>query len=268
MAARLSIGEFSMMTQLSRKALRHYHELGLLEPAYIDVSTGYRHYETAQVPTAQIIRRFRELGMPVPDVKAVLAATDMDARNEILAAHLQRMESRLAETRETVSALRDLLLPSDRPFDVEFRSVPATQAWAVTDTVRVGEVAAWFGTAMQEISAALAGAATPATGPPGGLYAPELFADEVGQATVFIPTMSTRETTGRVRVLEIPAAELAVTVHRGSHQNVDRTYGALGSYVAERLLSIPGPVRENYLDTDDGVAQTEICWPVFRTDLA
>ena len=49
----LSIGDFSRMTYLSIKALRHYHELGLLEPADVDPRTGYRLYDTAQVPTAQ-----------------------------------------------------------------------------------------------------------------------------------------------------------------------------------------------------------------------
>lgn len=40
MAASLSIGEFSTMTRLSRKALRHYHEVGVLEPARIDPVSG------------------------------------------------------------------------------------------------------------------------------------------------------------------------------------------------------------------------------------
>ena len=40
----LTIGEFSKMTYLSVKALRHYHDVGLLEPALVDPATGYRHY--------------------------------------------------------------------------------------------------------------------------------------------------------------------------------------------------------------------------------
>ena len=44
MGAHVSIGDFSVMTRLSRKALRHYHDLGLLEPAYVDPQSGYRFY--------------------------------------------------------------------------------------------------------------------------------------------------------------------------------------------------------------------------------
>lgn len=85
---------------------------------------------------------------------------------------------------------------------------------------------------------------------------------------MFIPSSATSGATGRVMIVEIPEAELAVTVHRGTHADVDRTYGALGSYVAERLLSVDGPVRENYLAPEDdphGEPLTEICWPIFRT---
>jgi effector-binding domain-containing protein len=66
--------------------------------------------------------------------------------------------------------------------------------------------------------------------------------------------------------LTLPPGEWAVTVHTGRHSGIDRTYGALGGYVSERLLGIDGRVRENYLpDAPDGRQRTEICWPVFQT---
>lgn len=40
----LSIGDFSKMTHLSIKALRHYHDVGLLAPAEVDRTSGYRYY--------------------------------------------------------------------------------------------------------------------------------------------------------------------------------------------------------------------------------
>src|ERR1700735_1984294 len=53
------------MTHLSVKTLRHYHEVGLLEPATVNPSTGYRYYSGDQIPTAQVIRRLGALEMPV-----------------------------------------------------------------------------------------------------------------------------------------------------------------------------------------------------------
>jgi DNA-binding transcriptional MerR regulator len=81
MAAALSIGDFSRVTHLSVKTLRHYHDVGLLEPDQVDPHSGYRYYTTTQIPTAQVIRRFRDLGMPVREVGEVLATTDPDTRS-------------------------------------------------------------------------------------------------------------------------------------------------------------------------------------------
>jgi effector-binding domain-containing protein len=74
----------------------------------------------------------------------------------------------------------------------------------------------------------------------------------------------------RVTRLTVPAVELAVITHHGSHDDVDRAYGALGSYVAEHALGVDGPLREFYVvgahDTaDQTLWHTEIGWPIFHT---
>ena len=135
MTVLLTIGEFSRMTHLSVKALRHYHDVGLLAPADVDPASGYRLYTTAQVPTAQMIRRFRELEMPLEQVRAVLEAPDVDARNAAISEHLTRMEHRLEETQATVASLRVLLEDSWLPGAVEFRSVGAAPSLAIRERV-------------------------------------------------------------------------------------------------------------------------------------
>jgi DNA-binding transcriptional MerR regulator len=108
MRVRLAIGDFSRMTHLSVVTLRHYHEVGLLIPAEIDPQSGYRFYVPGQVRIAQVIRRFRDLGMPLDQIREVLQAPDPRARNEVIAAHLQRMEAQLALT-QSVAATPDRL---------------------------------------------------------------------------------------------------------------------------------------------------------------
>ena len=43
------IGEFSKLTQVTIRMLRHYDEIGLLKPAFVDEWTGYRMYSVEQV---------------------------------------------------------------------------------------------------------------------------------------------------------------------------------------------------------------------------
>jgi DNA-binding transcriptional MerR regulator len=62
-----------------------------------------------QVQTAQVIRRFRDLGMPLDEIREVLHAPDTATRNQVIVAHMQRMESQLATTQSVVASLRSLL---------------------------------------------------------------------------------------------------------------------------------------------------------------
>src|SRR5690349_13157514 len=140
MSKALSIGDFSLMTHLSIKTLRYYHQVGLLEPAEVDPHTGYRHYRVEQIPTAQIIQRFRDLGMPIDEVKAVLAAPDLDTRNALIAAHLRRVEGELEQTRQAVQSLRDLLEPASAPLVVEHRTLPALPALGIQEVVDLSDL--------------------------------------------------------------------------------------------------------------------------------
>jgi DNA-binding transcriptional MerR regulator len=265
----LSIGEFSRITHLSVKTLRHYHDAGLLEPDQVDPQSGYRYYATTQIPTAQVIRRLRDLGMPVREVGEVLATGDPDARSALIAGHLHRLEGELARTREAVASLRRLLEPATEEIQVELRDEPAREVAAIIAAVDHRDVLVWYGDAMTELDTALASARQTPTGPPGGLYDNELFTEDHGDMVVYLPT-DVPPTIGRVRPFTIAGAELAVTVHHGPHDDIDITYGMLGSYAAEHALAISGPVRETYLvgprDTDVTTAwRTEIGWPIFRT---
>src|SRR6476660_2455492 len=100
MTPSLPIGDFSRATHLNIKTLRHYHRIGLLVPAEVDPATGHRRYRTDQIPTAQVIRRFRSLGMPLEEIHAVITTADPGARNELIAAHLQRLEMTLARSQQ------------------------------------------------------------------------------------------------------------------------------------------------------------------------
>jgi DNA-binding transcriptional MerR regulator len=260
----LTIGDFAQITHLSRKTLRHYHEAGLLEPEQVDAVTGYRYYSTAQVPTAQVIRRFRDLGMPVAEVRSVLLA-GVDERGELIASHLARLEDQLAATQAAVISLRRLLAPAPRSLPVQLRSAPARVAVGIEGDVDLPDVLAWYAAAVAELS----GLGLEETGPPGGLYDNELFTEGHGHVMTYL-SVASAPVTGRARPVELPAAELALAVHQGPHDDIDVTYGELGAWVADHALAVAGPVREHYLigprDTADASAwRTEIGWPVFRT---
>lgn len=68
----LRIGEFSVLSQISIYMLRHYDEIGLLVPDYIDKFTGYRYYTEEQLPAANKIRALKSMGLSLGLIKEIL----------------------------------------------------------------------------------------------------------------------------------------------------------------------------------------------------
>lgn len=265
----LSIGDFSRMTYLSVKALRHYHEVGVLDPAEIDPVTGYRSYVPSQVGLAQMIRRLRDLGMPLDEVRTIVRAPDARARDEALVTHLRRMEEQLARTQQSVASLRTLLEQPDDALDVGRRDLPATPSLAIVERVRGEDAVAWWMDAFTLLHRAVRAAGLPRAGCDGALFPQEFFTDEEGEIAVFVPVGGDAAGAAlppRVRPYEVGAATVAVLTHDGPFGDLDRTYGALGSWVLQRAAGAEGPIREYYLprgDPADLLAhRTEVCWPI------
>ena len=69
----LKIGEFSKLSRISIRMLRHYDEIGLLRPVRIDAFTGYRYYGEDQLPLAGQIAALRDMGFGLSAISEVLA---------------------------------------------------------------------------------------------------------------------------------------------------------------------------------------------------
>lgn len=124
----LLAGRFGAATQLTPKALRLYAQQGLLVPAYVDPTTGYRYYAAEQTADARLIAKLRRLGLPVARVAQLL---DMPA--ELRAAELRGWlaseKERLAYQTELVEVLARQKQGSDPALTnaITTRTLPATK---------------------------------------------------------------------------------------------------------------------------------------------
>jgi len=270
MTVKLSIGDFSRMTYLTVKALRHYHDIGVLEPVEVDTSSGYRYYAPSQVAIAQTVRRLRDLGMPLEEIRVIVKEPEGATRDRVLVEHLQRMEAQLAQTQQTVASLRALIQQSRPPeANAERRTLNAATAIAIESVIRAEDAVATWIDAFTALHRWLRGTAGERSGPDGALFAAEFFEEGLGAMTVFIPVTGVHSAAALpsgARIIEIPAADVAVINHDGPLTDLDLTYGALGTWVLERTSAADGPIREYYLptgDPDDLLAHTtKVCWPV------
>jgi DNA-binding transcriptional MerR regulator len=264
MSTRIGIGDFSRMTFLSVKALRHYHDVGLLAPAEVDPHSGYRYYTADQVAPAQMIRRLRDLDLPVPQVREVLRAPDSRTRDAVIAAHLDRMTRQLEQTRETVESLRRLLTgagPQVRLGEGAGGDEPDVGALVARAEVSGDEAPAWWVQAFTDLHRRRRELGAERTGPDGTLFPTRFFTDGVAELVAYLPVAE-----GTPGAEVVPGEHLATTTHDGPFVDLDTAYGALGMAVVQRAVSSEGPVRERYLprgDEDDLLDhRTVVCWPV------
>ncbi|MEU5100088.1 MerR family transcriptional regulator [Streptomyces sp. NPDC020996] len=140
-----SIGETARDSGLSVSALRFYDRAGVLVPARVDPVSGYRWYAPGQLEEARLLARLRRAGMPLADIRLVLAgwsSADADLVRGLLQAHLRRLEEGLADARGEFSALRALLDHRENPMTSSpgttavHLTVPAPELAAALDAVR------------------------------------------------------------------------------------------------------------------------------------
>src|SRR5262245_45680566 len=121
----ISIGEFARRSRLSVTALRLYDELGVLPPARVDDSSGYRYYDVSQLEAARLVAMLRRLDVPLAVVRDLLGCDPPVAARRI-AEHWQQAESAHAARRELAHYLVTRL-SGMRPtamYDVATRDLP------------------------------------------------------------------------------------------------------------------------------------------------
>lgn len=118
----LSIGELARESGLPVSALRFYDGARLLVPAQVDPRSGYRRYGPDQVAVARLLARLRRVGMPLADMRLLLAARD-DRRlvGALVAEHLARLEAGLADARREL----EHVMSETNPAVTAFRVAPA-----------------------------------------------------------------------------------------------------------------------------------------------
>ena len=94
-----TVKALAQIAGVSARTLRYYDQIGLLPPARVSTS-GYRIYGQAQVDTLQQILFYRELGMPLEEIKQLISNPDYDS----LVA-LERYREELRRRQERLSAL-------------------------------------------------------------------------------------------------------------------------------------------------------------------
>lgn len=129
----LKIGDFSKLSRVSIRMLRHYDDIGLLKPAQIDEFTGYRYYHEEQLFVIGRITALKDMGFALADIVKMLAVyDDKDKIDEFLIKKQGELEQEAKQTEYKLmllaSARKRLRKEQIMNYDVNVKTIPERYA--------------------------------------------------------------------------------------------------------------------------------------------
>ena len=263
----LSIGAFAQIGQVTHRMLRHWDTSGLLVPAHVDVFSGYRSYDPAQLERLHRIVALRSLGFGLEDISAML---DSGVDSERLAALLRLRRAEVAEEARIAAArLIDVerrlhLIEKEKhmaQIEIIEKPLPALRLAARHAMVaEQPEVPGVVGPLFDSVAALLAPSGAPA-GVPVAQY-------DMGEDGMRITAgfASPDPVPDGVEAVELPSVPMAICgVHLGSMDGIADSWQAVHTEIIARGLTPSGPCREVYLRSgseDQADWVTELQQPV------
>ena len=265
----LKIGEFSKLSRVSIRMLRHYDDIGLLKPAEIDHFTGYRYYREDQLLVISRITALKDMGFALSDIVRILDIyDDRDKLDAFLTARQTELEAQAKETEYKMmlleTARKRLRKEKNMSFDVTVKMIPERYAATVHMIIPRYEDEATAWGMMAECARPLV--------PADPCYAIAEFLDreykeENVEIMVSMAVKGQYQDTEHVKFKTLPAVKVASCIVKGPYQQMGEAYAAVVAWINENgyrssgsMFNIyhVGPVQTQ--NPDEYV--TEVCFQV------
>lgn len=252
-----TIGEFARLAQVSRRQLRHWDDIGLMQPAKVDPKTGYRYYSATQLTALNRVVALKELGLSLDQIQrfvnddvsldemqGMLLLRKAEIEQQVLAEmrRVRVIESRLKQIREHGQHVHDVVvkqIPSRKYIGIRTQSPDwesNLQQWnIVTRILMKNPEADQYGNFMGILHAD--GTAT------------DYFDMEVGRIlkTDSHPSLTTSD--GQpFMVRDLPAYEMATFVQKGAPYEIHIGFSAIGEWAEMNNYAFVGPMHGIVLD--------------------
>ena len=267
----LRIGEFSKLSRVSIRMLRHYDDIGLLKPAEIDQFTGYRYYSPEQLPVVGWITALKDMGFSLADIVKML---EIYENRDELDDYLMKRQLELQEISETTqrqmrlldTARERLRKEQNMSYNVSIKTIPERYAATVHMTIPHYEDEGMVWQILGEETAPLNMVpADPC------LVAAEYLDDEYKEENVELIAWKTVKgkypDTEHVKFKTLPPVKVASCMVKGGYEQMPEVYGAVISWVNDNGYECAGPMFNIYhvsphetQDPDEYV--TEVCYAV------
>lgn len=268
----LKIGEFSKLSRISIRMLRHYDQIGLLTPKKIDNDSGYRYYGEGQLLTAGRIAELKDMGFGLAAMGEIMRNYE-DARG--LEALLKGKREEISEEAEEAKRRLRLLdtamerLRKDETameYNVTLKTLPQRYVASVRMVIPSYEQEGNLWHIMMEETAPFSlRFAEPCSSL--AIFHDEGFKEENVDVEIQVTVKGQYSNTEHVIFKTAPEVEIASAIYTGSYDQITGVNIAVANWMDDNGYEFNGPMFCIY---HMGPAQTqnpeewvtEVCFPV------
>ena len=267
----LKIGEFSKLSRVSVRMLRHYDEIGLLKPAEIDRFTDYRYYREEQLPIVCRITALKDIGFSLADIVKMLDIYgDREQMERYFATRKSELEALSLDTARKLTLLdaacKRLRKEETMRYDITMKTIPQRYAATVHMVIpRYADEGEIWSVLTSETAGMNLTPADPC------LCAVSYLDGEYKEKDVEMLAWKTVKgsypDTEHVKFRTLPQATVVSCTFQGSYAQISDVYAAIGAWMQENGYESDGPMFNIYhvsphetKNPDEFV--TEACYPV------
>ncbi len=258
------IGEFSNLCMVTTKTLRHYDTIGLLKPVFQKEETGYRYYTVNQLNTMMIIKKLKDYGFSLEEIKQLKDADAKDLKvriEEKLADQMNFFDKQQLLINEMKKDLLRLekgeKIMGTKEINVEILDTKTINTVSVREVINMKDFDVLLGKAFAKLHTL---GATCASGPM-AIYHCKEFNPLETDVEICIPVLESMEGTTQLK-----GKKCAMGVHTGSYGNIPQTYTAIAKWVEEKGYKVSDYPYEKYINSPKEVKEqdlvTEIYFPI------
>lgn len=268
----LKIGDFSKLSRISIRMLRHYDEIGLLHPSEVDHFTGYRYYRESQLPLAGRIQALKELGFGLAAIKEILEKyEDAEKMEAFLLIRKRELEDKARQISQSLLLLDSTLkwLRKDgtlMDYNVTLKTMPERYVASVRQIIPAYDCEGMLWELMcKELASQNVQQENPSYGM--AIFHDEGHKDVDPDVEIQISVAGTYQDTEHVKFKTVPPIQIASAVYKGSYGQIQKVNAAVANWVVENGYDFDGKSFCIY-HVNPGQASnpeelvTEVCFPV------
>lgn len=246
----LKIGDFSKLSRVSIRMLRHYDDIGLLKPQSIDSFTGYRYYCAEQFVIVNRINVLKEMGFSLSEICDLMKKDFGSDQLRVLLHNKKREIIESIKTEETkLSKVESLIKLIDKEdsgmnYEVSIKSIPAYKVLSVRDIIPAYNAE---GRLWEELQAFAKENNIKGVNPCYAIYHDTGYKESDVDVEVCMCINKDAVESDRIKFRELEEVpEMAVIFHKGPFEEMSLAYHTLGRWMSANSYVCNGPTRIIY----------------------